>query len=157
MPAYTYPHPRGWINPVTFRADGILTDAWVVTGETNIWTATGATLGFTYARGAAGGAVDWRIEISLYSVAALVPAGFAEWSDESVYSAGAVVAGADTQSRVQRGYETYKATGDGDEDWAYALEFPTPVERIRIRVRESTVDGVPLSPGDLNVIMIVSG
>ena len=156
MPAYTYPHPRGWINPVTLRADGILTDAWVVSGETNIWTATGATLAFTYEQGAAGGAVDWRIEISIYSVAALVPAGSAEWSDESVYAAGAVVAGDDTQSRVQRGYETYVSTGAGDEDWTYALEFPTPVERIRIRVRESA-DGVPLTPGTMNVIMIVRG
>ena len=156
MPAYTYPHPRGWANPVILRADGILTDAFVISGETNIWTATGATLSFTYEQGAAGGAVDWRIEISPYSVAALVPAGFSEWVDESVYAAGAVIAGADTQSRVQRGYETYVSTGAGDEDFAYTLEFPTPVERIRIRVRESA-DGVPLTPGNLNVIMIVRG
>jgi hypothetical protein len=112
------------------------------------------TLAFTYERGAAGGAFDWQIEVSLYSVAALVPAGASEWITESVYSAGAVVAGADTQSDVQREFQTYESTGAGDEDFVYTLELPTPVERIRILVRESGVTG---SPGDLNVIMIVRG
>ena len=158
MSDYTmYPHPRGWANPVTLRADGILTPAWVASGETNIWTATGVTLGFTYERGAAGGAVDWQLEVSPYSVAALVPAGFSEWISESVYSAGAVVLGADTQSDVTREFQTYKSTGAGDEDFAYSLELPTPVERIRIQVRESAADGVPGTPGNLNVIMIVRG
>jgi len=152
-----YPHPRGWRNPVVLRADAILTDAWVVSGETNIWTATGVTLGFTYEQGAAGGAVDYQIELSLYSVAALCPAGFSEWITESVYSAGAVALGADTQSDVTREFQTYQSTAAGDEDFAYSLELPTPVERIRIRVRESAADGVPGSPGNLNVVMIVRG
>ena len=156
MQEFMYAHPRGWTNPVTLRADGILTAAWVASGETNIWTATGVTLGFTYARGAAGGAVDYQIELSLYSVAALVPVGFSEWITESSYSAGAVVAGADTVNLVQRDYETYTSTAAGDEDFSYVLELPTPVERIRIRVRESTT-GVPGTPGDLNVIMVVRG
>ena len=154
---HLYAHPRGWANPVVMRADGILTNAWVVSGTTNVWTATGITFGFTYERGAIGGAVDWQIEVSLYSVAANVPAGFSEWITESVYSAGAVAAGADTQSHVQREYQTYKSTGAGDEDWVYTLELPTPIERIRILVRESAVDGVPGTPGNLNVIMNVLG
>ena len=154
MQSYYYPHPRGWANPVTLRADGILTNAWVVSGTTNIWTATGATLGFTYERGAAGGAVDWQIEVSVYSIAGLVPAGSSEWITESVYASGAVVAGVDTASAVQREYQTYTSTGAGDEDWVYTLELPTPVERIRIRVQES---GVPGTPGNLNVVMIVRG
>ena len=147
-------HPRGWTNPVILRADGILTNAFVASGETNIWTATGITLGFTYAQGAANGAFDWQIEVSPYSVAALVPVGFSEWISESSYSAGAVVAGADVVNLVQRDYQTYTSTAAGDEDFLYTLELPTPIERIRIRVRES---GVPGTPGDLNVIMVVRG
>ena len=154
MTPYLYPHPRGWANPVTLRADGVLTNAWVASGETNIWTATGVTLGFTYERGAAGGAFDWQIEVSLYSVAGLVPAGSSEWITESIYASGAVAAGVDTTSLVQREFQTYTSTGAGDEDFVYVMDLPTPVERIRIRVRES---GVPGTPGDLNVIMIVRG
>ena len=151
---YFYAHPRGWANPVIMRADGILTNAFVVSGETNIWTATGITLGFTYERGAVGGAVDWQLEFSLYSVAALVPAGFSEWISESAYLTGAVVAGADAASLVQRDVQTYTSTGAGDEDWVYALELPTPVERIRIQVQES---GVPGTPGTMNCIAIIRG
>jgi hypothetical protein len=158
MQEFFYAHPRGWANPVTLRADDTLpaAGAWETGAATNIWTATGVTLAFTYERGAAGGAFDWQIEVSLYSVAALVPAGASEWVTESIYSAGAVVLGADTQSDAQRDYHTYKSTGAGDEDFSYELELPTPIERIRIRVRESAL-GVQGSPGDLNVIMIVRG
>ena len=147
-------HPRGWTNPVILRADGILTNAFVASGETNIWTATGATLAFTYERGAPGGAFDWYIELSLYSVAANVPAGSSEWVTESIYASGAVVAGFDTASLVQREFQRYTSIGAGVEDFAYALELPTPIERIRIQVRES---GVPGTPGNLNVVMIVRG
>lgn len=157
MPAYTFPHPRGWQNPVTMRADGALTAAWVVSGETNVWTATGLTFSFTYERGAVGGAVDWQIQVSIYSVAALVPAGFDEWITASIYAAGAVVAGVDTASAVQREYEYYASTAGGDESWAYTLELPTPIERVRIRVRESADHGVPGTPGNFNAAMIVRG
>jgi len=68
-----------------------------------------------------------------------------------------VALGADTQSDVTREFQTYKSTGAGDEDFAYSLELPTPVERIRIRVRESAADGVPGTQGNLNVVMIVRG
>jgi len=157
MSDYTmYPHPRGWANPVTLRADGALTAGFIASGETNIWTATGVTLGFTYERGAVGGAFDWQLELSPYSVAALVPAGFSEWITESSYRAGAVAAGVDAINLVQRDYQTYTATGAGDEDFAYVLELPTPVERIRILARESAT-GVPGTPGNLNVVMIVRG
>lgn len=151
------PYPKGWLNPVAFRADAILTAAWVVSGETNIAYATGATLGFTYERGAAGGGFDWQIEVSPYSVAALVPAGFSEWITESIYAAGAVPGAADVASLVQREYQTYQSVGAGDEDFVYVLELPTPIERIRIRVRESADQGIPGTPGSLNVIMVVRG
>ncbi len=63
-------HPRGWVNPVTLRADAAL-------GAAGAWDAaptesfsSGAqfiTLSFTYARGAAGGAFDFQLETSLHS------------------------------------------------------------------------------------------
>ncbi len=148
------PYPKGWANPVTIRADGALTNVWVVSGTTNVAYATGVTFSFTYERGAAGGAVDTQIQVSIYSIAALVPAGFDEWISAALYAAGAVAAGADTQSRLQREYETYAATGVGDESWVDVLELPTPIERIRLRVRES---GVPGTPGNFNGAMIVRG
>jgi hypothetical protein len=157
MQEFMYPHPRGWVNPVTMRADGALTAAFVASGTTNIWTATGLTFSFTYERGAAGGAVDWQIEVSIYSIAADVPAGMSEWITESIYAAGAVPGAADVASLVQREFQTYQSTGAGDEDWVYPLELPTPVERIRLLVRESAAEGVPGTPGNFSAAMIVRG
>jgi hypothetical protein len=156
MQEFFYAHPRGWANPVTMRADDTLpaAGAWDTGEATNIWTATGVTLAFTYERGAAGGAFDWQIELSVYSVAGLVPAGSSEWITEAAYRAGALAAGSDVVNFVQRDYQTYTSTGAGDEDFSYILELPTPVERIRILVRESGATG---NPGDLNVTMIVRG
>jgi len=144
------------VNPVTFRADGALTAAFVASGTINVWTATGITFSFTYERGAAGGGVDWQIEVSVYSAAALVPAGSSEWITEAIYAAGGVAPGVDTANAVQRDYQTYISTGAGDEDWVYTLQLPTPIERVRILVREA-VTGVPGTPGNLNVTGIVRG
>lgn len=101
-------------------------------------------LHLTYTRGAAGGAVDYQIEVSPYSAAALVPAGAAEWITEAMYAAGAVVAGADTQSLIQRAYETYTSQGAAAEDFEYGpIHLAANIERIRVRARESGVVGTP--------------
>jgi hypothetical protein len=39
-----YGHPRGWVNPVTMRADGALVAAWVASGTTNVAYASAARL-----------------------------------------------------------------------------------------------------------------
>lgn len=150
-----YGHPRGWVNPVTMRADAALTAAWVASGTTNVAYATGLSFSFTYERGAASGAVDWQIEVSIYSIANDVPAGMSEWITESIYASGAVPGGADVASLVQREYQVYQSTGAGDEDWVYALELPTPIERVRISVRESADHGVPGTPGNFSAAMLV--
>lgn len=106
----------------------------------------GVNLAFTYTRAAAGGAFDWQIEVSLYSTAT-VPAGASEWITESVYASGAVVAGVDTQSRVQREYQTYTSQGVAAEDFVYTMHFPIPIERIRVRARESGA----VAPGTLQI------
>ena len=102
------------------------------------------TLSFTYTRGAAGGAFDWQIETSPYSVAANVPVGASEWVTESIYAAGAVAAGADTTSLVQRELQSYTSQGAAAEDFVYGpIALNGTVERIRVRARESGVVGTP--------------
>ena len=140
-------HPRGWVNPVNVRATAALAaaGAWDATPtEFFVSGAQNLTLGLTYTRGAAGGAFDFQIEVSLYAVVGNAPTGAAEWITESLYSASAVAAGADTQSRVQREYQTYQATGAGAEDIVYGpIALNGTIERVRVRARESGVVGTP--------------
>jgi hypothetical protein len=149
------PYPKAWRNPVVMRAFAALTAAWDATPtEQNIYGAQGLTLSFTYTRGAPGGAFDYQVELSPYSVIALVPTGASEWVTESIYAAGAVALGADTQSREQREYQTYGSQGAAAEDYQIDLELQAPYERIRVRARESA-DGVPGTPGNLQTTMVV--
>ena len=148
-------YPRGYANPVTLRASAALAGAgaWDATPTESFSTnAKSLTLSFTYTRGAAGGAFDWQLEVSIYAVAANVPAGAAEWVTESIYAAGAVAAGADTQSLVQREYQTYESQGAAAEDFVYGpIELGGTIERIRVRARESA-DGVQGTPGTLSIV-----
>ena len=154
MPNLNYldPYPRGWSNPVTARASAILTAAWdVAPTEFFCSGAEWMRLQFTYTRGAAGGAFDFQIESSIYSVAALVPAGAGAWADPTVEAVGAVVAGADTQSLIQDGYDTFESGGAAAETATYGpVQLNKTLERIRIPCRESA-DGVVGSPGTLQV------
>lgn len=150
----TNPYPVAWQNPVTMRASAALpaAGAWdAAPTEQNVAGAGSILLTFTYTRGAAGGAFDWQVQASPYSVAANVPAGAGEWGDESLYAAGAVAAGADTQSLVQAEYQTFTSQGAAAETFVYGpIEFDHVVERIRIPCRESGVVG---DPGTLVVTM----
>lgn len=143
-----YPsYPGGWANPVNFRASAALAalGAWdAAPTEFPAAYADNLTLSFTYTRGGAGGAFDFQIETSAYGVAANVPAGASEWVTQSIYDSGAVAAGVDTQSRVQREYQTYQPTGAGAEDFSYGpIPLAGTIERIRIRARESGNVGAP--------------
>lgn len=101
-------------------------------------------LAFSYTRGAAAGAFDFQIEYSLYSVAANAPAGAAEWVTEAIYAGGGVAAGVDTQSMIQREFQTYQATGAAIEGFLFGvIEFDHAVERVRITARESGNVGTP--------------
>lgn len=151
------PYPKAWRNPVVMRASAVLpaAGAWDATPtEQNIFGAQGLTLSFTYTRGAAGGAFDYQLELSPYSIAALVPAGANEWVTESIYAAGAVALGTDTQSREQREYQTYGSVGAGAEGFQLDFELQAPYERVRIPTRESA-DGIPANPGTLQITMVV--
>ena len=108
------------------------------------------TLSFTYTRGAAGGAFDWQIEVSLYALAANAPTNAAEWVTESLYADGGVVAGADSQSLVQREYQTYTSQGAAAEDFVFGpIPLQGTIERIRVRARES---GSVANPGTLSIV-----
>jgi hypothetical protein len=146
-------HPRGWTNPVALRlAATVMGAAWDVTPlESFVSGAQNLTLSFTYTRGAAGGAFDFQIEVSLYAVVGNVPTGAAEWITESVYGSGAVALGADTQSRVQREYQTYGSQGAAAEDFVYGpIALKGTIERVRVRARESA-DGIVGTPGTLQI------
>lgn len=145
-------HPTGWVNPVDLRASAALgaAGAWDAAPTESFCTnARHLTLGFTYTRGAAGGAFDFQIEVSLYAVVGNAPTGAAEWITQSLYEAGAVAPGVDTTSEVQRELQTYTSQGAAAEDFVFGpLELLGTVERIRVRARESGVVG---TPGDLQI------
>ena len=128
--------------------------AWDTPTEQNIFGTQGLTLSFTYTRAAVGGAFDYQIELSPYSIGTLAPAGAAEWVTEALYDAGAVALGADTQSREQREYQTYGSQGAAAEDYQIDFELQAPYERIRISARESA-DGDQNNPGTLQITMVV--
>ena len=148
------PHPVGFTNPVTMRASAALpaAGAWdAAPTEQSVAGAGSVLISFTYTRGAAGGAFDWQLESSIYSVAANVPAGAGEWGDETVIAVGGVVAGADTQSLVQDEYQTFTSSGAAAETFVFGpIELDHVVERIRIPARES---GVTQTPGTLAVVV----
>jgi len=140
-------HPVGWRSPVTMRASAALAaaGAWDVTPtEQNVAGGGSILLSFTYTQGAAGGAFDWQLQASPYSIAANVPAGAGEWGDESLHSMGAVAAGADTQSRVQAEYQTFDPVGAAAETFVYGpIILRHGIERLRIPCRESGAIGTP--------------
>lgn len=105
--------------------------------------ATRMTLHFNYTRGGVGGAFDFRIDVSAYSVAALVPAGGAEWVQGAGYALGVIAAGADTQGRSQRTHTTYQATGAAAESFIHGPLVLSQFERVRIVARESGAAGTP--------------
>ena len=147
MPNIPIAHPVAWANPVTLRASAALAaaGAWDATPtEQNVAGAGSVLLSITYTRGAAGGAFDFQLQTSIYSVGANVPAGAGEWANEAIYEPGAVVAGVDTTSLVQREFERYTSQGAAAETFLFGpVELAHVVERVRIAARESGVVGTP--------------
>jgi hypothetical protein len=95
------------------------------------------TLFITYTRGAAGGAVDFRIEVSPDVTGTA-------WHRLSVQAIGAVVAGADVESDVQAADFGYTATGAAAEYFSYGpLDLMGTAERIRVAAQETGAVGSP--------------
>lgn len=153
-PLWSY--PTGWANPQTVRASAALpaAGAWDATPTELVSDyATHLLLNFTYTRHAQSvlGVFDWQLETSIYSVAALVPAGASEWVTEPLVAGGLVVLNADSQSHTQRNYNTYGATGAEAEDFHFDIDLLGNVERYRVRARESA-DGDTDNPGTLAIV-----
>ena len=139
-------------NPVTIRAAAALpaAGAWDAT-PLEPWPAGTrfATFYLTYTRGAAGGAVDFQLQFSPYAADL---AGVEDWFDQSVFDAGAVVAGADTTSLIQRELMSYTSQGAAAEMFVWGpMEVDRTVERLRMRCRES---GDVDNPGECHVVAI---
>lgn len=111
------------------------------------------TIVFTYTPGAqSDGAFQWRLEHSIYSDAALVPAGAEEWHESTAYEVNDVVLGDETESVMQEDIGTYQETGAAAEGVTYGpIKLGGTVERIRIPCRETGDTG---NPGTLQVQII---
>jgi hypothetical protein len=144
------PHPVGWVNPVTVGNWNPLTGAWV-NGNTIVTAGAGSIVfQLTYTPGAANQELNFRVETSIYALAANVPATAGEWARESIYQPGAVAAGADTESLMQREFESYTATGAVAETFIYGpVELGHVIERLRMAALEA---GAPQEFGSLIVV-----
>lgn len=146
--------PMSFQNPVTLRASAALAaaGAWETSTVQACPGAMRVELSLTYTRGAAGGAFDFQVQTSIYDANATIPAGAGEWGDQSLYAAGGVALGADSQSRVQAEYVTFGSQGAAAETINFGpIELGSVIERIRIRARESA-DGIQGTPGTLAIV-----
>ena len=151
MGSVFWSHPPGWTNPFVLRASTALpvVGAWdAAPTESSCASARTVLLSFSYTRGAAGGAFDFQLQTSIYGVIGNVPTGAQEWQTESLYASGAVAAGVDSQSRVQREYQTYASQGAAAEVFSFGPIDIDGAERIRVTARESGVVG---NPGTLQI------
>ena len=146
----SYPHPDGWTNPVTVGTWAPLTGAFV-NGNTIVTAGAGSIVfQITYTPGGAGQELNFYVETSIYSIAGNVPAGAGEWARESIYQPGAVVTGVDTESLMQREFESYTATGAAAETFVYGpVELGHVIERLRMAALEA---GDPQEFGSLIVV-----
>lgn len=149
-----WPIVTGWWNPATARASAALpaAGAWdAAPTELGSAYSTHLTLFFTYTRGGNTGAFDWQLETSPFSIDALAPAGSAVWFTEPLFAGGLVALQADSQSHVQRNYNTYGAVAGAAEDFHFDIDLNGNVERYRVRARESA-DGDTDNPGTLAIV-----
>lgn len=99
-----------------------------------------------YTRGAAGGSVRFKVEFS-YDDAPTV------FYQTTLYQAGALAAGADVNSSLQREDFLYTSTAAAIERFAYHLEIPSNVKTLRLTAREV---GVTATPGTFAVNAMLS-
>ena len=153
----TVPLSATYLNVQEARANAVLpaAPAWDATPTEMVCAYfDNVTFNFTYTRGGAGGAFNWQIETSPYSVVANAPAGAAEWVTEAIYAIGGVAAGADTTSLVQHELQSYTALTAAAEDFTFGpVALNGTIERIRVRARESGVVG---TPGTLQIEAVFS-
>ena len=145
------PHPV-IANPATMRAAAALAaaGAWDAAPTEVACAGYGwMRLYFTYTRGAAGGSVAYRYEISPYYTNL---AGVEDWFQGTVYAPNPLTPCEDVCSEVQREFLIYCATSVNAEMFISApIHLAGCVERIRIPCREyGDVD----IPGDCHIIAL---
>ncbi len=134
------------------RVAAVLTAVWDLTPlELPCPGFTHVTIDITYTRGGVGGAVDTQVQTSPYSADR---AGVEDWFTEDIFSAGAVAAGNDVASRIQRNVLTYQATAAGAENYVLdPIELGGTMERLRVLCLESGNVG---ALGDCHIVAIFS-
>jgi hypothetical protein len=141
-----FPHPPGFTNPVIARVSAALpaVGAWdAAPTEFSTMGARDIALSFSYTRGAVGGAFDFQLLYSIYADTVTPPAGAGEWSTEVIFQGGGVVPGVDTQSRIQKDYQTFQPAGAAQEVVIYVVHLKGAIERMQVLARESGVVGTP--------------
>ena len=149
------PINASYLNLQEARASAVLlgASAWdVAPTELLCPTFRFVTFFMSYTRGGAAGAFDFALEVSPY-VDDL--AGVQDWFQSAQFAAGAMEAGTNTTSGIQRELVTYTATGAAIEDFAYGpLELEGTIERLRMGCRESGNAG---APGTVHIMAQFSG
>ncbi len=99
------------------------------------------TFYISYTRGAAGGDMQFIVELSPYSEDR---AGVEDWFRASLYAAGAVVSAADSLSNLQRNAIEYGSQGAAIENVVYGpIALLKTAGRARISCAESGAVGTP--------------
>ena len=93
------------------------------------WTEITLLCAYTRGAQAVAGSVRFKIEVS-YDNAPTV------WYQTTLYQAGALVAGADVNSSLQREDFLYTSTAAAIERFVYHLELPSNVKTLRVAARE---------------------
>ena len=127
----------------TVRASAALqaAGAWDQSEAILVAGCTHVTFFFEYTRGGAGGSVEFYLEGR--------PAAETNWFRMALLQNAAVVAGADTQSAIQRETVTYEATGAAVERFMYVLAIDGTFEGMRLSACERGAVG---TPGTLRVV-----
>jgi hypothetical protein len=150
--SHLQPHPVGFANPVTVRANAALPAGGAFDAAPTEVACAGAwwvRLYFTYERAAAGGALSYRYEISPYSADV---AGVEDWFQGTLYAAGPVNPCSDALSFVQAEAIRYCSTGAGAETFVSPpIHLAGCSERFRLACAES---GTPALPGDCHVMAV---
>ena len=96
-----------------------------------------------YTRNGPGGSFNLKVEVSRASTGAV-------WHQIALYEKlSPLVAGADSESRIQREYLTYVATGANPELIEQAVNLFGGIERVRVTCAEL---GAQATPGTLEVL-----
>lgn len=149
MPDAPIPFGENYIQVQTVRASAAVAAAWDTDPLLELVCTPFfyVTFYMSYTRGAAGGAFDFRLEVSPYSADV---AGVEDWFQQGIIAGGVVATNADTTSLTQRELVTYGATAAAIENVVYGpVELQATVERLRMPCRES---GDEQSPGTLHIL-----